>query len=697
MKAVERELLSVLGDNTIRFVVPVFQRSYAWEKKNWDRLWNDILELANNPEREHFTGSIAWVGKMKGPGKDIEGNVLVDGQQRLATLSLIILAFAEYLKKHGNKDAKGNELPVTFEKIVHAGYLLSTVDKGEERYKLTLSDLDRDVFRALVEKLVDPATPLPQAAESSRLVMALNHFRAKIAAMDDPASLWNGLQRLNIVNVMLEPGKDNPQLVFETMNATGKPLEKADLIRNYLLLGLSIDEQTRLYHHYWRQIELILDTANSLDNFDRFFFHYLTVKHAPKIILHGNIYQEFRRFKEDSDQNAEEIPQDLLFHADLYSRISSMRPDPSAELEDAFRTFKIIEADPVLPLLLFLYVKNQTDPEHVPDAELLQCVKLLESFIVYRTLCDAPSNTLNKIVPVLVARLREKLSENDFNVYKRLTASLEEGKGTSREYPDAEKVVEVLQRRNFYSMKRNRQKFFFEKLENSRHKNKFDIMDGLYTIEHVMPREIDPATDWPEMLGDGYEEKRKEYLHLLGNLTVTAYNSEMGNISFALKKSRYLATEPLALLEDIKNADKWDFNAILRRTTWLAGELAALWPKPEITEEEVRQLALLQSKSIDSPKSTNLKYYIDMGILQPGDKLSISQDSQYSGVCRLTEDGWLEFENGLLADTPGAAVGYIMKIKKLPHKNINGWAIWKVDRLGCRLNELKNFKSLDEE
>ena len=190
MQAIDRELLSVLSDSTVRFVVPVYQRSYAWKEEHWSCLWKDILAIAKEQDKEHFTGSIVWVGRMQGPSTNSDGNILVDGQQRLTTLSLIILAYAEYAKNHDDKAKNGNELPVTFAEIIGSGYLYWNFKKGEQRYKLTLSDVDKSTFKALLDSLESPFTPIPDTGSS--LINAYEYFRTKIAGLEDQSVLWRG-------------------------------------------------------------------------------------------------------------------------------------------------------------------------------------------------------------------------------------------------------------------------------------------------------------------------------------------------------------------------------------------------------------------------------------------------------------------------------------------------------------------------
>lgn len=543
MQAVDRELLSVLGDPTIRFVVPVYQRSYAWEKAQWERLWQDIIAISRTPDRKHFTGSIVWVGRLQGPGENADGNILVDGQQRLTTLSLIILAYAEFARSHANKSANGKELPVSWEDILEDKYILARSRKGEQRYKLTLSETDKATFRALTESLATPHTPVPAA--NSRLVRALDYFRAKIAGMEDQAELWQGMRRLNIVNVTLNPVNDNPQLVFESMNATGKRLADADLIRNYILLGLPIDQQNEYYANYWRQIELALNTDVNNSVFDQFIFHYLTLHKSPAIISQADIYQIFKDHKEVCGLNTEALLRELLDYAKIYSRITEKGSEKDEEIADILNNISIMQATPFVPLLMLFYSQREKYPDKFARAEFVSALKIIETYLVYRALCDYSSNSFSKYVPSLIAKFKEAFAKDDFSVARHLLASFEAERGTAREFPGADQVCQTLAGRRFYGLASNRRKFFMDKLENSFHpKNRLDIQSGNYTIEHIMPQTIAAASDWPDMLGANYEEGHPEHLHLLGNLTVTAYNSELSNLSFAEKSRNILQLNP---------------------------------------------------------------------------------------------------------------------------------------------------------
>ena len=691
MQAIDRELLSVLSDSTVRFVVPVYQRSYAWKEEHWSCLWKDILAIAKEQDKEHFTGSIVWVGRMQGPSTNSDGNILVDGQQRLTTLSLIILAYAEYAKNHNDKAKNGNDLPVTFAEIIGSGYLYWNFKKGEQRYKLTLSDVDKSTFKALLDSLESPFTPIP--ATGSSLTNAYEYFRTKIAGLEDQSVLWKGLQRLRIVNVTLDPYKDNPQLVFESMNSTGKPLCHADLIRNYILLGLPIDQQTELYHNFWRQIELTLDTDKNEEIFDKFIFHYLTLYTAPNIVNEKELYQTFKNFRNSCSKPLEDLLLELLTYARIYACITMKGIEKNPDIASILRDIVILQATPVIPLIMLFYRQWLLSPEQISREEFITTLKYIETYLVYRTLCDYRSNVYNRYIPKLINKYQENFSLGEFSIAKPLLATLELERGTTREFPTPLQVKRTLETKNFYGMAPFRKKFFFEKLENSLHpKNIMNIFDGTYTIEHIMPQTINPKTDWAKMLGEGYEKTYEQYLHLLGNLTITAYNSELSNYSFAQKKEAYLDSEPVALTKDILKEETWTYDQIILRTRKLAERLVTLWERPAISQEEATRYSLLKKDKENISTYISLKELLQSGVLQVNEKLTSLQNSIYKNAeCFLNETGLLEFSDGHTDEYPTSAAKYVMQLQGKPVKDINGWTFWFIPRLGCRLAEAKEF------
>ena len=207
-----------------------------------------------------------------------------------------------------------------------------------------------------------------------------------------------------------------------------------------------------------------------------------------------------------------------------------------------------------------------------------------------------------------------------------------------------------------------------------------------------MPQTIDPHSDWPAMLGDDYEITCQDYLHLLGNLTVTAYNSELSNLSFAKKKEAYLASEPIALSNDVLQEEVWTYEKIKARTERLARRIIALWPRPYMPPEEIRTYSLLRRKTEATTEYITVRDLIQAGVLLAGEKLVSHEASIYKGAtCHVNEDGKLQFDDGRIEDYPsGAAMYAIAKLGKRL-KSMNGWWFWFVPRLNCRLSEVKNF------
>lgn len=686
MQAMHRDLLSVLGEEVRRFVVPVYQRKYTWDRSHWERLWEDIISIASCDDKKHFTGSIVWVDRLQGPGTTNEGNVLVDGQQRLTTLSLIILAYAEYAKAQDNKSANGDELFTSFKHIINKGYLIEEEKKGEQRYKLTLSDVDKEIFHMLIEHLLSPDIPIHKNS-GSRIPEALDYFRNKVSTMSDQNLLWQGIKKLSIVNVALD-SEDNPQLVFETMNSTGKRLSQADLIRNYILLGLPMDKQTKLYNNFWREIEKYLETDKDDLVFDKFIFHYLTIYTAPSIVAQDDIFQVFKN--KFNNKDPEILLKDLKNYAKIYASITKGRLEEDSEINKTFKNITTLKATPFVSLIMQLYHEWKFNSVSFSREEFLKSIKIIETYLVYRILCDYSNQGFNRYIPSLMAKLIDRLKNNDFSVSKYLLATFEDEKGTSREFPTSEKVISYLKTKNFYDLAYFRKMFFFEHLENFKHpKYNLNIFDDKeLTIEHIMPKTINANSDWPNMLGENYENEYESYLNLLGNLTITKNNSNLSNKSFADKKEIYKERDLIKLTMEIANETIWNFDKIVERTDILSNMLVEIWPKPSINQYEIKKYSLI-AKDIDY---ISIKDLLIKGILQSNDILVTLNNSIYKGVqCKINEEGKIEFEDGKLFDNPTGAAKFAMRKLGKPEKTTNGWRFWYVPRLNCQLYEAKYY------
>lgn len=281
-------LVDLITQQSSRLVVPVYQRPYSWSEENCEQLWQDVLSVARRGASSHFTGSVVWVqdGTMSANG--VTPRLVIDGQQRITTVMLLVIALARYARKH-----PAVELSFSVDEIIDRGYLVDKYRKGDDRYKLTLSETDRDTLCSLVDNVVDPAVPLP--GDGGRLVDNLGFFEERLEGLDDVGLVWSGLRRLEVVSISLTQGQDNPQLIFESMNSTGKDLACADLVRNFVLMGQAVDEQVALYQNYWRPIERALGAETDDGVFDRFIRCWLTIAKAPETPSSRDAYQVFKR------------------------------------------------------------------------------------------------------------------------------------------------------------------------------------------------------------------------------------------------------------------------------------------------------------------------------------------------------------------------------------------------------------------
>lgn len=291
MDAGKKILLDLLT-GSLRFVVPVYQRRYSWGEAQCRQLWADIIAAGRRPDRTHFTGSVVWMQEGGISPDGVSRCLLIDGQQRLTSVTLLLIALAEYAHEHPEN------LRFSTDMIIDRGYLVDKYATGEGRCKLTLSGDDRDVLRGMCDHVLalDRPNHGNQAGTTSRLEANLDLFRSLVAAIDDVNTVWNGLQRLEVVSVTLDQGRDEPQLVFESMNSTGLDLETSDLVRNYMLMGCPMTEQNTLYVDYWLPMERVLGNLS----FDAFLHDWMVVTLKKPVTKGRAMYTEFKRFAADS-------------------------------------------------------------------------------------------------------------------------------------------------------------------------------------------------------------------------------------------------------------------------------------------------------------------------------------------------------------------------------------------------------------
>ena len=562
MKAGETSLQKLL--NTSRqFIVPIFQRNYSWEKPQFKQLWKDILRASKFINRQtHFIGSIVYIDLGTPAGRPQQLS-LIDGQQRLTTLSLLLCALKRYILDNNiHSDlVKVNKLTNQF--------LLNSDESGNDRYKLLLNSQDRETFIKLLEQ-----TDFTLLNSSIRIKNCYDYFCEQLQTGKFSAdTIFTGILNLSLVSISLDKNTDNPQLIFESMNSTGKDLSQADLLRNYLLMDLSTNEQNYLYTTYWRPMEQSFGQYAYLEKFDYFIRDFLTIKQG-KICKISDVYEQFKRYYANLNTSKEAILQDLFMYAKYYTAME-LNGENDTDLAKIWQQLRAIDSHISYPFLMQLY-RDYTEHK-LAKSDFIAIVKIIISYIVRRAICEMPANSLNKLFATLYNLIDKKDYVN--SVVKQFILQ-----NTYRAFPTDYQVREKLQTKDMYHFRLKN--YILENLENYYHKEPINLAKDKYTVEHILPQSTDLKMAWQQMLGKNWQEVQKVYLHTLGNLTITGYNSEMSNKSFEEKVNNAggFKYSHLRLNAYIANCPVWNKDTIKKRTSLLTDLILQIWQYPSFED-----------------------------------------------------------------------------------------------------------------
>lgn len=565
VRAKDANLLDLLK-KAQQFVVPIYQRVYSWESSECDRLWDDIIH-AGSHERlgAHFTGSIVSVEREQGTLTAAEPFLIIDGQQRITTLSLLLAALAARL----DLLPEGEQEPVEgfSPKKIRGRYLANEDEEGERYFKLLLSQQDKDVLKSIVRvsPIVDPG--------ASRVARNFDLFARKLADPEvDLVALCLGLRKLVVVDVTLTRGLDDAQLVFEAMNSTGKKLSQADLIRNFVLMDLEPGEQMRLYEGYWYPMEQRF-AGHAEWRFDGFVRNYLTLR-TGAIPRFGDTYDAFKTYTwEHPEIGRDGIAVDLSTYAEWYAAFA-LGAEPDRDLSSAFGELAQLDATVVYPLMLRLYA-DYADGSLGKD-ELLTSMRIVTSYLFRRAVCAIPTNALNKVFASM-PRAIDTTKHVESLVARLLTFT------ASSRFPADEEFVDALRVRDLYNMRRV--SYLMRKLENHGRKEEVSVAD--YSIEHILPQNENLGPEWRRALGDDWQDVQARILHTLGNLTLTGYNPEYSDRPFAEKRDMEggFKQSPLRLNRGLGDLETWNEAEVHRRAAGLATLAAQIWDRPSLPEE----------------------------------------------------------------------------------------------------------------
>lgn len=597
MKGSELRLIEYMEGSKKRFIIPVYQRNYDWKIENCKQLYDDLIQVIKNNSKTHFFGSIVSVYEPSGRNTEF---LIIDGQQRLTTMSLLFLALYNLLEEKIiiSEDE-------SLKDQIYEDFLVDKYQPQEKRMKLKPIKNDQKAFSKLFNSKDD-------YIKDSNLTINYSYFYERIQKQEITIDeLFDAICRLEIINITLN-NEDNPQLIFESLNSTGLDLSEGDKIRNYILMGLPKQKQDEYYEKYWNCIEKC--TKYDVSSFIR---DYLSVKQLV-IPSQKKVYINFKKYVEDSSLKIIEILEDLLSYAKRYNILLCGKTS-SKELNSCINRLNRLETTVTRPF--FLEVLRLYDENQINLNEVAEAFSITESYLFRRTICDLPTNALNKIF-LLLNREIVRYDGTDSNYIEKLKFALLSKKDRAR-FPNDDDFSLMFTEKPIYQMNSKNKIYILERLENFGTLEDKDIYrhydEGEYSIEHIMPQHLTPA--WIKELGDSYEEIHDTWLHRIANLTLTAYNSKYSNSTFVEKKTMKNGFEDsgIRLNTYVSKKDKWTLAELRDRNDYLLKRALDIWAFPSTNYKP--QEKQLDSYTLDDEASflsgRQIAKFVYKGIEQP--------------------------------------------------------------------------------
>jgi uncharacterized protein with ParB-like and HNH nuclease domain len=591
MKANETKVEDFLSSNKTQFVIPVYQRNYDWTTGQCKQLLDDILEVGTSKKMNaHFIGSIVYVHDDVYTASRIKELTVIDGQQRLTTLTLVYLALYRLAKVIQNVELV-NEISET--------YLINKFSPEEEKLKLRPTDNNDRALKYLLR-----SDENEEYSDFSKLIDNFNYFKGRITE-ENYQTVLKGLSKLMFVEVSLDREKDDPQRIFESLNSTGLELAQADLIRNYILMGLNRKDQNKIYQNYWEVIEkLAKDETLNVSRVSDFIRDYLTLENK-NIPNKGKVYLEFKTkypttTLDELETNLSGI-KSLVKH---YNKLINPKNETDKEIRLQLEYINRLETNVAYPFLMKVY--DDYSNSIIDKPTFIKVLDLVQTFTWRRFILGLPTNALNKIFMSLYDKVEPT------NYLYSIQKSLLQRTGVQR-FPKNAEVIDALKVKDVYNIKSKNRTYFLERLENFENKEPV-MIDGNtdITIEHIFPQNPDPK--WKIELGtDDYNFIKENYINTIGNLTLSGNNGKLGNKSFidkrdladaGYKDSRLWLNKYLSIL------DKWDKAEIERRFDLIAERVLKIWDIPNITIEEQADGDEVSIFDAEDPKFRKLEYAV---------------------------------------------------------------------------------------
>ncbi|WQR94294.1 DUF262 and DUF1524 domain-containing protein [Helicobacter pylori] len=555
---------------TNQFVIPIYQRVYSWGKEQCEQLWDDIIKIGGDDKMDgHFIGSILYVQVDDTHSSPL---LIIDGQQRLTTITLLFIALRdhlndedEFLKKFSHKKVES--------------YLINSDEKGDNKFRLILPESDKDTLLSLIdENKRKPSEPSVKIVENFKLFEKwISENTGKLE------TIFKGLEKLMIVWIALDKGKDDPQLIFESMNSKGIELTQTDLIRNYIVMETEIEKQEDFYNGYWRAMEEDFKQSKREDLFNKFVRHYLTIK-TGKIPIEKRVYEAFKDYQQKEGIEIEDLLKDLQKYCGYFCQIAFKKED-NKDLNKALSFLVDLEMDVVYPLLLELYSDYKDGV--LSKQDFIPIIYLIESYICRRAVCGLGTNSLNKVFPFVTKKINKDQYLESIKVHFGYLTE-------KQRFPNNDEFKEHFITIDFYHFQKK--KYFLERIES------FDTNEPVNTkectIEHIMPQTL--TEEWERDLGENFQAIHDKYLHTIGNLTLTGYNQEYSNKSFQEKRDmeKGFKQSPLRLNQSLKDLEPFGEKKIEKRANDLADWALKIWTYPKLDAETLEKYKPKKEKKV---------------------------------------------------------------------------------------------------
>lgn len=600
MKGEAQPLIKFFDGSDKRFIIPLYQRNYDWKIENCQQLFNDLLKLHKTKRKSHFFGSI--VSSIENGSED---RFIIDGQQRITTVSLILIALVNAYK--------ANEIEAIDKKItekIFKRYLVDEYQEDERKVKLKPIKKDMQAFDALLYK------PKDKYVKESNVTRNYDFFYEEILksklSVDE---VFETIKKLEVINIKLE-GDDDAQLIFESLNSTGLDLSEADKIRNYLLMSLTPLQQDDLYSRLWNPIEE--KTEYEPTSFVR---DYLTMKQG-KIGRIDKIYFIFKDYAESSSMDRAELMEEMYHYAQIYHQINNAETGVE-KLDRKLKQLRTLDSTIMYPFYMAFF--DYAEKFGMSVDERYKVLDIVESYFARRIICNLPSNALNKVFSTLHKDVMNQIDKNTTPqggepYYIDVLTYMLLNKARSSIFPRDEEVKTEFAVRQVYKIPTPQRMFILERLENQDNNERHEVVKQLsnkeITIEHIMPQTL--SEKWKASLGENWETIHQQYLHTMANLTLTGYNSQYSNLTFVEKRDMEKGFKESAfrLNNYVKDCEKWTEEELLQRQQQLLKVVMKLWPMPSTSFEPVKRDA--ESVSMDEEDfeftGKKLQAYIYKGV-----------------------------------------------------------------------------------